>query len=83
MQLLAGFFLNRARIGFQIFDLAGVAVVFVLQGVDFFLEALVLRAFGAIDDHAVGAERYMHEQPYGEYAHGCGGQSPAGGMKPG
>ena len=83
MQLLARFFLNRAGIGFQILDLAGIAVVFVLQRVDFLLQAMVVSAFFAVDDHAVGPESYMHEQPHGDDAYGGCGQSAAGTVKQG
>ena len=44
----------------------GVAVVFLLQCVNFVAESLVLRPLLAIDDHAVSAEHHMKEEPDGK-----------------
>src|SRR5205814_3801276 len=66
MQLLPGFFLNGLGISLECFDLRGVAVVFLLQCVNFVAESLVLRPLLAIDDHAVSAEHHMKEEPDGK-----------------
>ena len=78
VQLLAGFFLDGLGIGLEGFDLGSVAVVFLLQLVDFVAETLVLSPLLQVDHHAVGAEHYVEEEPDGNDGDCQGGQATPG-----
>src|ERR1039458_3207033 len=75
VKLLAGFLLDGGRIGFERSDLVDVLTVFLLQAFDLTLERLHLGVFLAIDDHAVGSEHGVQQQPYDKKDGGRGSQT--------
>ena len=83
MQLLAGFFLDHLGIALQSPDLLRRAVVFLLQPVNFFLQALIFRFLLAINDHAVGTEHHVCKEPDGEHDHSPGRQAASNTVKNG
>ena len=63
MELLAGFFFDTFGIGLKLGYVSRVLRVFLLQSGDVFLQALILRAFCPINNHAIGAKGHVQEEP--------------------